>query len=656
MANDLVVQLGAKLDQFASDMNAAGDLADSAIGRIEDSFAKLNPGISVSNLAAGLAIAGGAAVALIGLVAALNTSLAETARAAERAGLSFERIQQLKFGANSIGVKDSDFSTSLDSFVSKLQDAKSKENDLKRVFDANGVTITESNGKLKDTNDLITKAVDIIKRAPSIQDALQIGSFLGISREFSQSIFDAGDNFLRLAAQANAAGAVIDDATIDKARIFDREWTKASALWGANLRAALGDILPLLNDAVSGALAVINAVKTAYSFISAIKDFAVAPNIETSSLNKLNSLLSQYEEIKRTLQAGQPLDPIQAFQASNIPAVDGKITVEEVQKVIDAIKAKIEGANRSLPRIVVHPDPSVNPGIKKPSEDRDAFEVAIDQTKKRVAVIDAETATIGQNTEARERAKVVAQLEEAAKRANAQAGKELYGVTEATNPKIGEQADKMLAAAKAAREQQTSFQGLNDAIRFGGNELVNVLDQATQKGFNFEATMASVMRNVTKQMLQAAITGEGAFAKLFGFSAANGGVGGLAGLLAGAFGKETVDPGSAARPLAGLTAADYAPGFASGTDSAPGGMAWVGENGKELMNVPQGTQIIPNDVLRKGGLGSGTQIHNTFMVAGEVSQGTVDRLQNAVVAAHRKADGLAKVFTSTQRMQLSGVG
>jgi hypothetical protein len=28
MSNDLVVQLGAKLDQFASDMNQAGDMAD----------------------------------------------------------------------------------------------------------------------------------------------------------------------------------------------------------------------------------------------------------------------------------------------------------------------------------------------------------------------------------------------------------------------------------------------------------------------------------------------------------------------------------------------------------------------------------------------------------------------------------------------------
>ncbi|KQR77794.1 phage tail tip lysozyme [Rhizobium sp. Leaf341] len=35
------------------------------------------------------------------------------------------------------------------------------------------------------------------------------------------------------------------------------------------------------------------------------------------------------------------------------------------------------------------------------------------------------------------------------------------------------------------------------------------------------------------------------------------------------------------------------PGFADGTDSAPGGYAWIGERGKELMRVPRGAEIIP---------------------------------------------------------------
>jgi phage-related tail protein len=37
------------------------------------------------------------------------------------------------------------------------------------------------------------------------------------------------------------------------------------------------------------------------------------------------------------------------------------------------------------------------------------------------------------------------------------------------------------------------------------------------------------------------------------------------------------------------------PGFASGTNFAPGGLAWVGESGPELVNLPRGSQVIPNN-------------------------------------------------------------
>lgn len=43
------------------------------------------------------------------------------------------------------------------------------------------------------------------------------------------------------------------------------------------------------------------------------------------------------------------------------------------------------------------------------------------------------------------------------------------------------------------------------------------------------------------------------------------------------------------------------PGFANGTDFAPGGMAMVGERGPELVNLPRGSQVIPNH--RLGGVG-----------------------------------------------------
>lgn len=57
------------------------------------------------------------------------------------------------------------------------------------------------------------------------------------------------------------------------------------------------------------------------------------------------------------------------------------------------------------------------------------------------------------------------------------------------------------------------------------------------------------------------------------------------------------------------------PGFASGTSSAPGGLALVGERGPELVNLPRGSQVISNAALRRlqtqspaGGAGGVTQV------------------------------------------------
>lgn len=66
------------------------------------------------------------------------------------------------------------------------------------------------------------------------------------------------------------------------------------------------------------------------------------------------------------------------------------------------------------------------------------------------------------------------------------------------------------------------------------------------------------------------------------------------------------------KPLAGALGI---PGFASGTNFAPGGMAIVGERGPELVNLPRGSQVVPNHELR--GFGGSSEVHQpTFVFPG----------------------------------------
>lgn len=79
--------------------------------------------------------------------------------------------------------------------------------------------------------------------------------------------------------------------------------------------------------------------------------------------------------------------------------------------------------------------------------------------------------------------------------------------------------------------------------------------------------------------------------------------------------------------LGGAGLLSILPKFASGTDFAPGGMALVGERGPELVNLPRGSQVIPNHELP--GMG-GITIHAGSSI---VIQGNADSQTLAIMKA-----------------------
>jgi len=80
---------------------------------------------------------------------------------------------------------------------------------------------------------------------------------------------------------------------------------------------------------------------------------------------------------------------------------------------------------------------------------------------------------------------------------------------------------------------------------------------------------------------------------------------------------------------AGILSLFPIPGFAGGTDSAPGGLSWVGENGPELMNVPTGASITPNSAGR-----GGSSIHMPISIDAKGAElGVDEKISRALSAA-----------------------
>lgn len=128
---------------------------------------------------------------------------------------------------------------------------------------------------------------------------------------------------------------------------------------------------------------------------------------------------------------------------------------------------------------------------------------------------------------------------------------------------------------------------------------------------------------------------EWATLKLFGEPGSAGG-GSMGGWISKLFGLFTGSGSSGGNSFGIPMLGDKVPGFATGTDFAPGGKAWVGENGRELVNLPRGSQVIPNDkiggmrpvIVNFNGVGSVTK---------ETGQQAAAKVRRAVAMAGRDA-------------------
>jgi hypothetical protein len=89
---------------------------------------------------------------------------------------------------------------------------------------------------------------------------------------------------------------------------------------------------------------------------------------------------------------------------------------------------------------------------------------------------------------------------------------------------------------------------------------------------------------------------------------------------------------------------------ANGTDNAPGGLSLVGEHGPELLNIPKGGQVIPNDVL-KGGSGGATTVNTgtSINIQGSADQATLVLMQQML--AQRDAELPSRVVSAVTLAQ-----
>jgi hypothetical protein len=169
----------------------------------------------------------------------------------------------------------------------------------------------------------------------------------------------------------------------------------------------------------------------------------------------------------------------------------------------------------------------------------------------------------------------------------------------------------LVGQINAAKTAQTALKGeqaaTDTAWRSGSTQVTQGLDSIILDHARVQDVASSLISNVARQGLSAALTGTGSLAGLFGTAGANGQVGGLAGAIEGVF---TGGLGGAAAQQGGGIAATFAGLFASGGSLDAGQWGIVGEKGAELVAGP--ATVVPMNRMATASPAAAQTTHQTI--------------------------------------------
>ena len=182
--------------------------------------------------------------------------------------------------------------------------------------------------------------------------------------------------------------------------------------------------------------------------------------------------------------------------------------------------------------------------------------------------------------------------------------------------------------------------GISDSlqsIEVKGLESINSgLAKAIVNAKDFGSAFSNALRQVETDLVNLALEKYLTLPLAQALGLAGGGIGSLfGGSSLGGFAGSSFVQGSFNFGAASLLTA------ATGTDYSPGGLTLVGENGPELLNVPKGAQVIPNNLIGAAGVPAGVTgggpslyIDNRGAV---MTQDLIDNMNRSIAAAEQRS-------------------
>jgi hypothetical protein len=219
--------------------------------------------------ATGAALTKGLTVPILGAVAGIGTLAIKSGQAADelltlsaKTGLSTDALQEMDYASRFIDVDLETMTDSMIKLTRSMDAARDGTEDQKEAFEKLGISITDSNGNLRNAKDVWAEAIDALQAIDNEaeRDAISLRLFGRSAAELNPLIKAGSAELKRLGEEAHTAGAVMSGDSVRALGKFDDAMQKIQASFktaGGEIAAAfvpvLNKLTPVITDTIAPA-------------------------------------------------------------------------------------------------------------------------------------------------------------------------------------------------------------------------------------------------------------------------------------------------------------------------------------------------------------------------------------------------------------------
>lgn len=203
------------------------------------------------SLTAGITVPIAAAVTGLGLLASKAIDNADgIQKMSDVTGISAERLQELQYAGNNLGVSLDTIAGAQAKLTKSMAAAIDGTGTQAEAFSTLGISVTDSNGNLRDAKDVMNEAFSALNGVgnETERDALAMSVFGKSAMELNPLIKAGSDEMARLTEEARKVGAVLSGEDIEALDTFGDSMDAVKMAISASFAKAFAELLPKLQE------------------------------------------------------------------------------------------------------------------------------------------------------------------------------------------------------------------------------------------------------------------------------------------------------------------------------------------------------------------------------------------------------------------------